>query len=58
MRLRGGGESTTCVAVVKKGKNEGKICGKEGTLFEGNYYCGYHMRSFTEMRMASMQDEI
>jgi len=25
---------------------------------QGNYYCGYHMRSFTEMRMASMRDEI
>ena len=32
--------------------------GRAGTFFDGNYYCGYHMRSFTETRMASMQDEI
>ena len=58
MRLRGGGEPTTCMALVKSGKKEGKMCGKAGTFFDGNYYCGYHMRSFTEMRMANMRDEI
>eukprot|EP00966_Prymnesium_polylepis_P284862 6581447-Prymnesium_polylepis.1 len=34
------------------------MCGKEGTFFEGNYFCGYHLRPFNEMRMAKMRDEI